>query len=102
MEAAVTEQLFGHPDGSVFYRKMKHRRPAISHGHGIYLYDKSGKRYIDGSGGPLVVNVGHGRAEIVEAMARQAQAVAYAHAIMFTADVVEEYAAALAEVVPIP
>jgi adenosylmethionine-8-amino-7-oxononanoate aminotransferase len=102
MEAAVTEELFGHPDGSVFYRKMKHRRPAISHGHGIYLYDKSGKRYIDGSGGPLVVNVGHGRAEVVEAMARQAQAVAYAHAIMFTSDVVEEYASALAEVVPIP
>lgn len=98
----MTEQLFGHPGGSVFYRKMKHRRPAISHGHGIYLYDKSGKRYIDGSGGPLVVNVGHGRTEIVEAMAAQAQAVAYAHAIMFTADVVEEYAAALAEVVPIP
>jgi adenosylmethionine-8-amino-7-oxononanoate aminotransferase len=74
----------------------------VSHGHGIYLYDKSGKRYIDGSGGPLVVNVGHGRQEIVEAMARQASAVAYAHAIMFTSQPLETFAEAFAEVVPIP
>jgi adenosylmethionine-8-amino-7-oxononanoate aminotransferase len=101
MEAAMSDDLYAHPEGSVFYRKMKHGRPMISHGQGIYLYDKSGKRYLDGSGGPLVVTVGHGRAEIVEAMARQAQAVAYAHAVMFTTEVVEEYAAALAEIVPI-
>lgn len=98
----MVDELYAHPEGSVFYRKMKHGRPAISHGQGIYLYDKSGKRYLDGSGGPMVVNVGHGRAEIVEAMARQAQAVAYAHPIMFTTEAVESYAAALAEVVPIP
>jgi adenosylmethionine-8-amino-7-oxononanoate aminotransferase len=97
----MSDQLYSHPDGNVFYRKMKHQRPMISHGQGIYLYDKSGKRYLDGSGGPLVVTVGHGRAEVVEAMARQAQAVAYAHAVMFTSEAVEEYAAALAEIVPI-
>ena len=56
----------------------------IGRGEGIYLYDESGKRYIDGSGGPLVVNVGHGRREIGEAVTKQAQAAAYVHAIMFT------------------
>lgn len=66
--------LYQHPHGHVFYRQMNFARPKISHGEGIYLYDESGKRYLDGSGGPLVVNVGHGRAEIVEAMAKQAQA----------------------------
>ena len=74
----------------------------ISHAHGVYIYDKSGRRYLDGSGGPLVVNVGHGRAEVVEAIARQAQAAAFVHPVTFTAAVVEEYAAALAEVVPVP
>jgi adenosylmethionine-8-amino-7-oxononanoate aminotransferase len=73
----------------------------ISHGEGIYLYDSSGKRYIDGSGGPLVVNVGHGRKEIIEAMERQLRNVAYAHAIMFTNESVEAYSTALAEVVPL-
>lgn len=89
-----------HPHGSVFYRKLAHTRPAISHGHGVYLYDESGKRYLDGSGGPLVVNVGHGRSEIVQVMSEQAQAVAYAHAIMFTSEVVERYTQELAAILP--
>lgn len=92
--------LYTHPHGHVFYRKMSHPRPMVSHGQGIYLYDQSGKRYLDGSGGPLVVNVGHGRSEIVQAIAAQAEAVAYAHAIMFTNEPVETYSAALAETMP--
>ncbi|MCL4804924.1 MAG: aspartate aminotransferase family protein [Anaerolineae bacterium] len=74
----------------------------IARGEGIYLYDDSGKRYIDGSGGPLVVNVGHGRTEIVDAMMKQAQSAAYVHAIMFTSEPLERYAAELAKVVPLP
>ena len=93
--------LFSHPDGNVFYRKMSHARPKVSHGEGIYLYDENGKRYLDGSGGPLVVNVGHGRTEIVEAMARQLESAAYVHAIMFTSEPLESYATELAEVVPL-
>lgn len=94
--------LYSHPYGHVFYRTMNHPRPKIAYGQGIYLYDESGRRYIDGSGGPLVVNVGHGRQEIVEAMTRQLQQAAYVHAIMFTSDAVEEYADRLAAVIPIP
>ena len=94
--------LYSHPQGHVFYRTMNHARPKIAYGKGIYLYDDSGKRYIDGSGGPLVVNVGHGRSEIVDAMTRQAAEAAYVHAIIFTSDVLEQYADALAGVVPIP
>jgi hypothetical protein len=73
----------------------------VERGQGIYLYDVNGKEYIDGSGGPLVVNVGHGRKEIVEAMQEQLQAVAYVHAIMFTSKPLETYSTALAEVVPL-
>lgn len=92
---------FSHPQGHVFYRKMNHSRPGISHGSGIYLYDTNGKRYLDGSGGPLVVNVGHGRPELVAAMANQAQAAAYVHAIMFTSQAVEDFSAELATIVPV-
>ncbi|MBK8989417.1 MAG: aspartate aminotransferase family protein [Chloroflexi bacterium] len=80
---------------------MDYARPKISHGEGIYLYDVEGKRYIDGSGGPLVVNVGHGRTEIVEAMRQQAQSAAYVHATMFTSEAIETYSDALAEIVPL-
>lgn len=93
---------FAHPHGHVFYRKMAHARPQIARGEGIYLWDSDGRRYIDASGGPLVVNVGHGRQEIVDAMTAQARNAAYIHAIMFTSEALESYAAELAEVVPLP
>ena len=93
---------YKHPQGHVFYRKMSHARPKISHGEGIYLFDESGKRYLDGSGGPLVVNVGHGRSEIIDAMTKQAQAAAYVHAIMFTNGSTEQLSAELADLVPLP
>jgi adenosylmethionine-8-amino-7-oxononanoate aminotransferase len=92
---------YAFPDGNVFYRKLGSARPKISHGQGIYLFDESGKRYIDGSGGALVVNVGHGRAEIIEAMNQQLQKAAYIHATMFTSDVIETYSRELAQIVPI-
>lgn len=93
---------YAHPQGHVFYRKLNHARPMISHGEGIYLWDTDGKRYIDGSGGPLVINVGHGRQEIVAAMARQASQAAFVHPLTFTSQVLEDYCNALADVVPIP
>ncbi len=93
---------YSHPQGHVFYRKMDHPRPKIAYGKGIYLFDEDGKRYIDGSGGPLVVNVGHGRTEIVEAITKQAQAVAYAHAIMFTSEPAEQFSEELSKIVPLP
>ncbi len=93
---------YSHPHGHVFYRKMNHQRPLVSHGEGIYLFDSAGKKYLDGSGGPFVVNVGHGRQEIIDAVQRQMQKVAYAHATMFTSEAVEAYAQALAEIVPVP
>jgi adenosylmethionine-8-amino-7-oxononanoate aminotransferase len=91
---------YAHPYGNVFYRKMSHARPMIDRGEGIYIFDKDGKRYLDGSGGPLVTNIGHGRPEVIAAMVEQLQKAAYVHAIMFTSDTVEQYAAELAKVTP--
>lgn len=93
--------LYGHPRGNVFYRKMARERPKVVRGEGVYLYDEDGKRYLDASGGPIVVNVGHGRREVAEAIRSQAEAVAYAHGMMFTTDAIEQYCAELAEVVPL-
>jgi adenosylmethionine-8-amino-7-oxononanoate aminotransferase len=59
-----------------------------------------GRRYLDGSGGAVVVNVGHGREEIAAAMARQAGAAGYVHGTQFTSEVLEEYARRLAAHAP--
>ena len=61
----------------VFYRDWKKRYPIIDRGEGIYLYDEGGKRYMDASGGPIVVNIGHGVPEILEAMMAQAKKVCF-------------------------
>jgi adenosylmethionine-8-amino-7-oxononanoate aminotransferase len=46
--------------------------PVIVRGEGCYVYDEHGKRYLDGLSALYCVNIGHGRAEIGEAAARQA------------------------------
>jgi adenosylmethionine-8-amino-7-oxononanoate aminotransferase len=46
--------------------------PVIVRGEGCYVYDEHGKRYLDGLSALYCVNVGHGRAELAEAGARQA------------------------------
>ncbi|GER22335.1 aspartate aminotransferase family protein [Zafaria cholistanensis] len=47
--------------------------PVITRGEGHMIYDDAGKGYIDGLSGLFVVQVGHGRAELAEAAARQAE-----------------------------
>lgn len=49
----------------------------IARGEGAYVYDSEGTRYLDGIGGLWCVNVGYGRRELVEAMAEQAQRLAF-------------------------
>ncbi len=85
----------------VFHRKHTFNKPTIAHGKGIYLWDTSGKQYIDASGGAVVVNVGHGVEEIADAMHQQASQVAYAHATMFTSQPLEDLADRLARHLPL-
>ena len=47
--------------------------PMIVRGDGPYVYDASGKRYLDGSSGLYCCNIGHCRPEIGAAMERQAR-----------------------------
>ncbi len=51
--------------------------PVIVRGEGPYIWDKDGKRYLDGLSGLFVVQVGHGRVELAEAAAKQASELAY-------------------------
>ena len=51
--------------------------PTIVRGDGVYLYDAHGRRYLDGLAGLFVVQVGHGRAELADAAAKQAAELAF-------------------------
>lgn len=59
---------------------------------GVYVYDAAGGRYLDGSSGPLAVNLGHGVPEILAAMERQLRQITFAHGSEFTTDAQERAA----------
>ena len=84
----------------VFYRKLHKQLPVIVKGEGVWLTDAAGKRYLDASGGAMVCNVGHGVADIADAIAEQARKVAYVNGTQFTSEPVEELATMLAARAP--
>jgi adenosylmethionine-8-amino-7-oxononanoate aminotransferase len=64
--------------------------PRIVRGKGSYLFDATGKRYLDGSGGPAVFCVGHAHPEVNAAIMRQLDEIAYAYRYLFTSSALEE------------
>lgn len=85
----------GHAMSSVFPRHTKSNLPTISHGKGVYLFDKSGKQYFDGSGGAAVSCLGHGDPDVTNAIKNQLDSIAFAHTSFFTSDPAERLADAL-------
>ena len=51
----------------------------IVKGEDCYIWDDRGKRYIDGFAGLQVVNIGHGRKEVADAVYKQMQELEYWH-----------------------
>lgn len=86
--------------GNVFPRKLTGTLTKAVKAEGVYIYGSDGKRYLDASGGPVLVNVGHGRREIADAVHKQILQCDYVHGTMFQAPVVEKLAGKLAEYTP--
>lgn len=93
---------YRYPESHVFYRKLTRTFPLITHGEGCWLVDQEGRRYLDGSGGAFVANLGHGLGAIGEAMAAQAGKIAYLNGTAFTNEPVEALADELATLLPAP
>ena len=74
--------------------------PVIEYGNGVYLYDKDGKQYLDGSSGAVTANIGHGVDEILKAMNKQAEKVSFVYRSQFTSDPAEKLAAKIAKLAP--
>jgi adenosylmethionine-8-amino-7-oxononanoate aminotransferase len=82
---------------ALFTRSFQKRFPAAVRGEGVYLWDTEGKRYLDFSGSAAVNFIGHGVAEIGQAMAEQAAKLEFVHSSQFVTPVAEEFAAELLE-----
>lgn len=66
-----------------------HALPKVVRAQGAYLWDGTGKQYIDGSGGPAVYCLGHGHPEVNAAIIEQLQAIAHGYRYNFTTDALE-------------
>jgi adenosylmethionine-8-amino-7-oxononanoate aminotransferase len=77
-----------------------HEIPVMVRGQGAYVWDQHGRRYLDGLSGLFVVQVGHGRAELAEAAARQAGQLAYFPLWSYAHPTAVDLAARLAERAP--
>lgn len=64
--------------------------PKVVRAKGSYLWDASGKQYIDGSGGPAVYCLGHANDEVNAAVFAQMDDIAHAYRYNFTTDALEE------------
>ena len=74
---AARNHLWGHFTRQSAWETEGSGPPIIVRGEGHRIWDDRGKEYIDGLAGLFVVQVGHGRAEIAEVAARQAQELAF-------------------------
>jgi adenosylmethionine-8-amino-7-oxononanoate aminotransferase len=86
--------------GHVFPRRLDPSLPVAVKADGVWIEDQDGKRYLDASGGAIVVNAGHGRKEIAQAVYDQILAYDYIHPTMFTTPAAEALATALAAHAP--
>ncbi len=68
----------------IFHRDWSRNYPVADRGEGIYIFDESGRRYIDAVGGVHVVTIGHGVREVADAMAQQAMRLAFPYSGSFS------------------
>ncbi|GKT19779.1 aspartate aminotransferase family protein [Acidovorax sp. SUPP2522] len=84
----------------VLHRHLHQPPPVAAGAQGMVVRDASGRTYLDASGGAAVSSLGHGHADVIAAMHRQIDRIAYAHTSFFTTDVAEELAQTLVRGAP--
>ncbi|MGD0019448.1 MAG: aminotransferase class III-fold pyridoxal phosphate-dependent enzyme [Candidatus Limnocylindrales bacterium] len=100
--SAIDRKVAGGPStGRVFQRVIGRELPVAVRAEGCTIWDAAGRAYLDAAGGAIVVNVGHGRQSIVDAMERQARAFTYVHGTTFTTEPLEKYARAVGHYLPV-
>lgn len=84
----------------VFPRVLNRALPTAVSAQGAWIVDADGTRYLDGAGGAIVSNIGHGDRRLIDAAVEQLERTQYVHGSMFTTEALEAYADELAEHLP--
>jgi adenosylmethionine-8-amino-7-oxononanoate aminotransferase len=78
---------------SYLFYQTDHPRPVLDRAEGIYMWDKDGNRFIDGSSGAMVCNIGHSNPHVLEAMRRQMEKSTFGYRLHFVTEASEALAA---------
>src|SRR6185295_10816693 len=78
--------------GHVLHRSFTFDLPIAVRGNGPYIYDSTGRKYLDASGGAAVSCLGHNHPKITEAIINQARQLEFAHTSFFTNEPMERLA----------
>ncbi len=78
----------------LFYQTRR-KLPFIERAEGVYIWDHTGKKYLDGSSGAVTCNIGHGNHRVANRLADQARKAVFAYRTQFENEPAHRYAAAL-------
>lgn len=84
--------VHGMPAPSNLFYQSRQRRPLVGEARGIYIWDADGRRYIDGSSGAMVANIGHGNERVLAAMRAQMDKSTFAYRLHFENEPAERLA----------
>jgi adenosylmethionine-8-amino-7-oxononanoate aminotransferase len=87
-------------DRSNLFYQSRQRRPLIGEARGVYIWDADGKRYLDGSSGAMVANIGHSNERVLAAMAAQMKKATFAYRLHFENEPAEKLARLTASKMP--
>jgi len=68
-DTAVTDTAFWHPFAAM--GAVRRSEFVVTRGEDVWIFDDAGRRYLDATASLWCVNAGHGRSEIVDAVAAQ-------------------------------
>ena len=86
-------------DSHLFYQSRL-SRPLLDRAEGVYLYDTDGKRYLDGSSGAMVSNIGHSNPHVLAAMQAQMAKATFGYRLHFQNQPAEDLARMTAALMP--
>ena len=84
----------------IIHRSLRSTPAVAARAEGAYIFDKQGKQYLDACGGAAVSCLGHAHPDVLAAMHRQIDQLAYSHTSFFTSDTVEQLAEQLTRTAP--
>jgi len=84
-----------HNARSHLFYQTDHPRPTLDRAEGIYLWDMSGHRFIDGSSGAMVCNIGHSNPHVLAAMKAQMDRSTFGYRLHFVTEASEALATRL-------